>query len=364
MRPQGYRKTMDLSIETLFKGAVALSVQKPSFALYLLETIARQRNAARLRDQWSAKGVLVPPIMIASITDRCNLRCKGCYSRTQHRPPGPEMEAEEWRRVFTEAKDLGISIALLAGGEPLMRREVLDVASSIPEIVFAVFTNGLLLDAAATARLAGARNIVPVLSLEGHESETDDRRGEGVYRSLREAMKRLREAGIFFGVSVTVTSANFETVTAESFARECIHAGCKLFFFVEYVPVREGTEGLVLSDEQKTRLLAAVAAFRGNLPGLFVAFPGDEEEAGGCVAAGRGFVHVSASGDLEPCPFSPYSDANVRTTSLGEALKSRFLAAIRENDDRLARTKGGCALWENRAWVASLLAHASSRSKV
>ena len=103
-------------------------------------------------------------------------------------------------------------------------------------------------------------------------------------------------------------------------------------------------------------LLESVENFRSNYPALFVAFPGDEEQFGGCLAAGRGFVHVNAAGDVEPCPFAPYSDVNLRRTSLREALASPLLGEIGRNHDKLVETRGGCALWANREWVQSLLA--------
>ncbi len=132
-------------------------------------------------------------------------------------------------------------------------------------------------------------------------------------------------------------------------------AGCRLFFFINYVPIQEGTETLVLTDEQRQLESRLIASFRRELPALFVAFPGDEGAFGGCLAAGRGFVHVSPEGRLEPCPASPFSDASLRDLCLKEALQSRLLRAIRENGDRLSEASGGCALWENREWVASLL---------
>lgn len=54
---------------------------------------------------------------------------------------------------------------------------------------------------------------------------------------------------------------------------------------------------------------------------------GDEKSYGGCVAAGRGFFHINSHGGAEPCLFSPYSDINVRDTSLWEALKSKLFTA-------------------------------------
>lgn len=74
------------------------------------------------------------------------------------------------------------------------------------------------------------------------------------------------------------------------------------------------------------------------------------------MASGRGFVHVSAEGDLEPCPFSPFSDTNLREVPLREALNSHFLHAIRESGEHLSESEGGCALWTKRQWLETLLA--------
>lgn len=78
-------------------------------------------------------------------------------------------------------------------------------------------------------------------------------------------------------------------------------------------------------------------------------------EREGCLSAGRGFVHINATGDIEPCPFAPYSDINLRDSSLKDALQSEFLKTIRQNHRELSETEGGCALWVKREWVRSLL---------
>jgi MoaA/NifB/PqqE/SkfB family radical SAM enzyme len=65
-------------------------------------------------------------------------------------------------------------------------------------------------------------------------------------------------------------------------------------------------------------------------------------------------VHINAEGDVEPCPFSPYTDASLRDMPLIEALKSPLLNTIRENDFRLDESNGICALWQEREWVAEV----------
>jgi len=121
------------------------------------------------------------------------------------------------------------------------------------------------------------------------------------------------------------------------------------------VPMEPGTENLVLTPAQKKMLNAVLSDFNQKFPALFIGFPGDEDAYGGCLAAGRGFVHVSPSGDLEPCPAAPYSDANLSAVPLKEALRSRLLSQIRDEHGLLTETSGGCALRANRAWVQTLM---------
>jgi MoaA/NifB/PqqE/SkfB family radical SAM enzyme len=350
-----FRKILNQSLNVFFKDAVRVAVTNPAQAYHFLKTIRWQQKAARLREKWEREGVHVPPILIFSITNKCNLHCKGCYHQALRRSSRPEMSDEKLQSVLTEAKELGISFITVAGGEPLVRKEFLDLTRGFPEIIFLVFTNGLLIDDDLLVKLKGQRNFVPVISLEGWEEDTDGRRGKGVYEHLQGIIEKIKSTGLFWSVSLTVTRSNFTSITEHEFIWKLSNLGCKLFFFVEYTPIKEGTEDWLLTDEQRTNLLTLRDSFRSELPALFIAVPGDEEEIGGCLSAGRGFVHINAEGDVEACPFAPYSDTNLRNMSLKDALQSEFLKTIRQNHEHLSETEGGCALWIEREWVRSLL---------
>jgi MoaA/NifB/PqqE/SkfB family radical SAM enzyme len=123
--------------------------------------------------------------MIFSITNRCNLHCKGCYHQTLRDVAKPEMGEEKLRSVMAEAQDLGVSFMVLAGGEPLVRQDILKITRDFPDIIFFIFTNGLLITDEMVSQFKAQRNIVPLISQEGHETDTDGRRGEGVYESLQ-----------------------------------------------------------------------------------------------------------------------------------------------------------------------------------
>ena len=348
-----FRKIINESLGIFFKDALEIALRHPSQAVFFLQTIQWQREAARLRLKWECSGVHVPPILIFSVTNRCNLNCKGCYNEALRQTSQTEISDERLRRVVAEAKELGISFIVLGGGEPLTRPSILDVARDYPEIMFLIFTNGLLLNDALLQRMTENRNVVPVVSMEGFRSCTDSRRGAGVYDRILKSIAKLKDRGLFWGTSLTLTRLNFDEVTGRSFIKELVDAGCKLFMLVEYTPVKEGTADWVLTQEQSSELIKRRDAFRKEFPALFIALPWDEEEIGGCLSAGRGFIHISAEGNVEPCPFVPYSDTNLRDLSLKEALQSKMLRAIRENHDRLQETHG-CALWVRRDWVRSL----------
>lgn len=354
-RDSAYIPVLNRGLRIFFSEFVRVSLVHPVQALFYLRTVFHQLRAARRRARQAGQGLHVPPIAIFSITHRCNLHCKGCYEQAIRLESREELSTDRMRQIIEEADSLGVSFFVIAGGEPLTRPEILDIAREFPHIIFLVITNGLLLDEARIAQLKTQRNTVPVLSLEGTRAQTDERRGRGVHESLERKMAELKKAGIFFSLSFTVTRGNFATVTDRAFVRGAVEAGCRLFFFMEYTPIREGTEEWVITEEQRRDMRALVTELRRGFPAVFIAVPWDEEQTGGCLAAGRGFVHISATGDLEPCPFAPYSDTNLRQLSLEEGLRSPFLEAMRTRHEQFQETEGGCSLWKRREQVRALL---------
>lgn len=346
---------LDNSLKIFFKDALRISLRNPIQAFSFLKTVLNQKRAARVRAEWKERGIHVPPIVIFSITNRCNLHCKGCYSWALQRSSDEEMSDEKLFDVLGEAKELGISFFVVAGGEPFLRPEFIEMTNSFPQIIFLIFTNGLLIGPEMVRKLKKQKNVVPVVSLEGYEEDTDRRRGEGVFGHLQKIISKLKKNSIFYSISITLTKYNFDTVTDPAFIADLAGLGCKLFFFVEYSPIKEGTEDWVITEKQRGSIMGKVKTFREDFKSLFIAIPGDEEEIGGCLSAGRGFVHINATGDIEPCPFAPYSDINLRDSSLKDALQSEFLKTIRQNHRELSETEGGCALWIKREWVRSLL---------
>ena len=119
----------------------------------------------------------------------------------------------------------------------------------------------------------------------------------------------------------------------------------------------EESKELAPGEEEREYLRQEIDRLRRDHPEMvYISFPGDEKSSGGCVAAGRGFFHINSHGGAEPCPFSPYSDSNVRDTSLREAMKSRLFRELREGGYLMEEHPGGCTLFERREDVERILA--------
>ena len=147
------------------------------------------KSQKRRKEVFESDGIEVPPFLISSISTSCNLHCKGCYARSNRiasdsGEPGREsLSPEQWKKIFTEAAEMGINFSLLAGGEPMMRKDIIEAVAQVEEMIFPVFTNGTLITHAYLDFLSAHQNIVPVISIEGTALGTDERRGQGALKS-------------------------------------------------------------------------------------------------------------------------------------------------------------------------------------
>lgn len=352
---------MGSRIGNVVKGAIKSSFTSPKETAIIMKYLTNGKNAKKKRDRFEKNGEHIPSFLIASITSSCNLHCKGCYARANHacgeRMDNEQMSGEKWNDIFTQAEELGVLFILLAGGEPLLRKDVVIRAAQHDKLLFPVFTNGTMIDDDYMSLFDTHRNLVPVLSIEGNRQQTDDRRGAGTYDTLITLMDCLKAKGILFGASVTVTTENIGTVTSTAFAETLLAKGCRALLFVEYVPVDKQTKHLAPLDADRAILEQSKENLRAAFEEMiFISFPGDEQYSGGCLAAGKSFFHINTNGGVEPCPFSPYSDIGLKDNTLLEAMHSQFFIKLKENGLMDGVHDGGCLLFEREADVRRLLA--------
>ena len=355
------QKYLTEGVEQVVKDALRATLKDPKESMLLAKFAIASKKASAKREEEEKAGLHVPSYLIASITSSCNLHCAGCYSRANNATvdcePSQQLTDEEWFKIFQEAEDLGISFILLAGGEPMLRWDVIEQAGKMQNLLFPIFTNGTYMGGKYMELLDKCRNLIPVISLEGGQEETDSRRGEGVYEKVSSVMDELHKRGLIYGVSVTVTKENLEEVYSDEFLDSVKSKGCKAVFYIEFVPVTDEAAELAPDEEDRELMMGRINELRESRQDMvFVSFPGDEKSSGGCLAAGRGFFHINSHGGAEPCPFSPYSDISVKDTSLKEALRSNLFTALRDGDLLAVEHTGGCVLYEKRDQVEAILA--------
>jgi radical SAM protein with 4Fe4S-binding SPASM domain len=286
---------------------------------------------AKAREEFERKSGFSPPLLLViSPTMRCNLRCEGCYAGMYSK--SDDLPVEVFDRIITEAKEMGIYFMVISGGEPFYYKPLMDMFEKHNDVTFQMYTNGTLIDKEMAGRIVELGNVIPCISVEGYKEETDQRRGEGVYSKVIQAMDNLKEAGGLFGFSATVTRFNHDVLTSDEFVDYYTRdKGCFIGWYFQYMPIgtRPSLE-LMTTPEQRMQRLERINRIRGEKQVLISDFWCDGPLVGGCMAGGHNYLHINQNGDVEPCVFAHFAVDNIKDKSLAEALNSDFFQAIRE----------------------------------
>ena len=327
----------------------------PRRILFLLRISSRHWRAQRrhTRQQRRINGP-VPSVLAISPTMRCNYNCQGCYSRG--RPTDNELSTDELNTLFSEAEELGIHSIVLTGGEPLLRNDLLDLISHHHRLLFFLITNGSLVTPDIARRIARSGNVIPLVSIEGFASDTDERRQPGAHETAMRALSHLRKAQAVFGFVTTNTATNTYQLATDAFIDQMVAIGCAVGFFTEYVPCGPNPRpDWVLAEATRASFHKRVLEFRRCKPIVISQFPDDEYGMENrCSGAGRSSLHINSQGDVEPCPFVSIARENIRHGGLIAACQSPFLRAIREQPKLLQRQRYACSLFEHRTELDGL----------
>lgn len=274
------------------------------------------------------EGVTPPNAIAISPSMRCNLRCAGCYAGNYSRADDlPDAVVE---RIVSEAEEMGAWFFIMLGGEPFMWPGLLDLVERHRSSIFQVYTNGTLIDDAVVNRIARLGNIAPAISIEGGRERTDARRGRGTYDRVINTMERLRDHGVLFSFSATATRENIDEITSDEFVDLMIEKGALYGWYFAYMPIGLNPDlAFMPTPEERDRLRRGVIRIRKEKPILVADFWNDGALTGGCLAAGREYLHINNEGDVEPCVFCHFAVDNIKESSLLDALKSPFFKDIR-----------------------------------
>ncbi len=314
------------------------------------------------RDKYNCN---IPFQILFDPTSACNLKCKGCWSAEYGHLQS--LTLEEMLSIVSQGKELGAHIYMFTGGEPLIRKaDIFTLCEKNPDCVFLAYTNGTLVDQAFCEEMNRLGNLTLALSIEGFEASNDLRRGEGTYDKVIKAMDLLKKNKCLFGLSVCYTSQNMDCVTSDEFIDLMIEKGAKYAWYFNYMPV--GTKAdveLIPKPYQRKHMYFWIRKMRNGNSGkplMIVDFQDDGEFVGGCIAGGRNYFHINSAGDIEPCVFIHYSDSNIRTHTLLEALQNPLFMAYHKNQPFNDNHLRPCPMLENPEFLRKMVKETGAKS--
>jgi len=316
-----------LTLRTILRNASPRSRRKIMECLVMNECIEGQ---ARRRHVSNEVGFEVPAVLVISPTMRCPLNCYGCYSAQYAREQ--DLDFGVFDKLISEAKTLGIQFFVISGGEPFVYPRIHELFRKHDDAWFQVYTSGITLRHNGAETLAELGNVMPCISVEGFEQETDQRRGAGHFQRVLSAFESLRAHGVPFGFSATATRHNNELVTSDEFVDFYVEKGAALGWYFQYMPIgREPQLDLMPTPEQRDARLQRMLELRRTHDILLADFWNDGPLCGGCIAGARRYLHVNHAGDVEPCVFCQISTDNLYEKGLLDILKtSPLFRAIRK----------------------------------
>lgn len=279
-----------------------------------------------------ARGEFFPPFLYISIINSCNLRCQGCWVDVAAKQEKIEIDALS--RMIREANAAGNYFFGIVGGEPFMHADILEIFRRHPDCYFQVFTNGHFITAEVAAELRKCGNVTPLISVEGTEIVSDQRRGgQEVLNKTMQGIHNCVDHRVITGVCTSVCKTNLDDLVNEAWVDRLIELGVLYMWYHTYRPMGpEASPELALSPDEQLRIRRFVVEMRCKKPiGIIDAY----YDAGGqalCPAA-TGFTHhISPWGDIEPCPIVQFAkDSIYDDRPLAETFNnSQFLRDFRE----------------------------------
>lgn len=299
------------------------------------------------------EGIKTPFVILISPSMRCNLRCRGCYASSYSKED--DITYEELDRIIGEAIDIGIYYFIILGGEPFFYKDLLKIYEKYNDAIFMPFTNGTLFDNKLSDELQRLGNVIPMLSLEGFEEETDARRGKGVFKKVMKSMDMLRTRGILFGVSSAVGKSNIDSVSSDEFINMLIEKGSKMSWYFIFMPVGEYPNfELMLEPEQRLYLGRRIRKIRNTKPYFAIDFFNDAPYVGGCIA-GKYYCHINSKEDVEPCIFAHFATDNLKNKSLIEVFKGPFFKELIKNQPYNNNLLRPCMMIDNPQVVRDIM---------
>ena len=318
---------------------------------------------------------LRPPVVVWNVTRQCNLHCRHCYASAGNAPDPDELTPAEGRALVEELARSLVPALILSGGEPLLRRDFLDLARLAAErgIHTALSTGGTTIDAATAGRIRAAGIGYVGISIDGIGPLHDRFRGvRGAYGRALNGLRHCRDAGLRVGLRFTLSRPTLPHLEPVLDLMEAERVDRGYVSHLVYVGRAHRLASFALTPAEtraavETIFDRAESLHRRGLPLELVTGNGDADgvllylraravrpetaplvhgllrQRGGN-SAGRAIANVDARGEVHPDQFWPHHAlGNVRARPFGEIWSDSSQPLLAHLRDRRPYVHGRCA---------------------
>ncbi len=298
----------------------------------------------------------IPSLISWNLTKKCNLRCPHCYLEAGKKAEY-ELSTEECLGLVDEMKLLGTEMLILTGGEPLLRKDIFDIAqyASGQGIWVVMGTNGVLVTEKVAQKMieCGVKGVAISLDSIDPQKHNDFRGGPNSWEYSVRALKICRAAGLQVLVQTTVMESNYEEIPRLiEFTRELGAWSFNLYFLVQ---TGRGQHMNDLSPQRTHAMLENLAELQDRYRPMLVrskCAPQFKQiayemgkgglESGGCMA-GTEYCRITPEGHVTPCPYMTVVAGNVLEQGFTEIWRTS--PVFRELRD-LYKLQGRCGRCE------------------
>ncbi len=312
-----------------------------------------ERHKRRLK-----RGEYFPPFLYVSVINSCNLRCQGCWVDVAHKQE--VITPDAFHKLVREAKEMGNVFFGIVGGEPFMHPHLLDMLAEHPDCYFQVFTNGHFITPERAQRMRQLGNVTPLVSVEGTEIVSDERRGRaGVLSKTLQGVRNCLQEKVFTGVCTSLCRTNIDDLLTEKWVDRLIAMGVMYTWFHVYRPMGpDACPDLCLTPEQQLRARKFVVDMRATKPIIIVDAYFDGEGKALCPAATGLSHHINPWGDIEPCPIVQFTKESIHSSEADpRTLRDKFVqsAFLRDFRELAQQTTRGCIVLERPDLLKALI---------
>ncbi|MGD0534169.1 MAG: radical SAM protein [Methanoregula sp.] len=318
------------------------------------------------------------PVVFWNITDRCNLSCTHCYSKSgPGRTTEDELTTAEACGVIDDLADTGVPLILFTGGEPLMRTDIWELATHARSrgLKMALSTNGTLITPDIARRIKESGIEYAGISLDGAKAGTHDRfrNSPGAFDQTIRAFASCKEAGLRCGIRVTLTKENCREL--EALVDLSLSLGASRFCLYWLVPTGRGNESYARLQLDRDEVIEALSLLYRKakeidptaMEFLTVDAPQDcihllasmekdgsedladarellESLNGGC-SAGTRVANIDSRGNMYPCQFARSPEflvGNIRDRPFSELWSEGSNPVLARFREKQARFGGRC----------------------